>query len=91
MKPTTIVYTSAAGHTARYAAMLAEATGLPLHRLEETKLPKDTPILFMGWLFAGNLKGYAKAAKRSGGEKKEPDAKTCRVGFFNAVVEGDGV
>lgn len=64
MKPTAIVYTSAAGHTARYAAMLAEATGLPLHRLEETKLPKDTPILFMGWLFAGNLKGYATAAKR---------------------------
>jgi len=63
MKPTAIVYTSATGHTARYAAMLAEVTGLPLFRLEEAKLPKGTPVLYMGWLFAGNLKGYAKGAK----------------------------
>lgn len=64
MKPTAIVYTSNTGHTARYAAMLAEATGLPLHRLEECSLPKGTPVLYMGWLFASNLKGYAKAAGR---------------------------
>lgn len=63
MKPTAIVYTSATGHTARYAAMLAEITGLPLYRLEDAKLPKDTPVLYMGWLFAGNLKGYTKAAR----------------------------
>jgi len=64
MRPAAIVYTSNTGHTARYAALLAEATGLPLHKLEEKSLPKGTPVLFMGWLFAGNLKGYAAAAKR---------------------------
>ncbi len=64
MKPTAIVYTSNTGHTARYAAMLAEATGLPAFRLEESALPKGAPVIYMGWLFALNLKGYAKAAGR---------------------------
>lgn len=60
-----IVYTSNTGHTAQYAKMLGEKTGLPIYSLlEATKaLPKQTEIIYLGWLFASSIKGYRKAAK----------------------------
>lgn len=61
-----IVYTSETGHTRAYAAMLGEHLELPVYDLREAKriLPKGTPILYLGWLFAGHLKGYRSAASR---------------------------
>lgn len=60
-----IVYTSNTGFTARYAKMLGEETGLPVVELAQANtLEKGTPVIYMGWLFAGTIKGYAKAAKR---------------------------
>lgn len=61
-----IVYTSNTGFTARYAAMLGEKTGLPVYELSqaEGKLEKDASILYMGWLFASNVKGYSQASRR---------------------------
>lgn len=61
-----IVYTSNTGHTAAYAKMLGEKTGLPVYELKEAarKLEKQTDILYLGWLFASRIKGYKKAAKR---------------------------
>ena len=61
-----IVYTSNTGFTARYAAMLGQKTGLPVFELAEAykKLPKKTPIIYLGWLFASAVKGYRKAADR---------------------------
>lgn len=66
MKAAAIVYTSNTGHTARYAALLGEATGLPVYALEQAKstLPKGAPILYLGWLLASSVKGYRKAAGR---------------------------
>lgn len=66
MKAKAIVYTSNTGHTARYAEMLSGKIGLPFYTLEEAKsaLPKKTPVIYMGWLFASRVKGYKKAAKR---------------------------
>ena len=66
MKPSFIVYTSNAGHTARYAELLSEKTALPALSLAEAteKLAKGTPILYLGWLFVGGIRGYKKAAKR---------------------------
>ena len=66
MKPSAIVYTSNTGFTARYAAMLGERTGLPLYSFGEAKnvLAKGTPVLYLGWLMAGTIRGYKKAAKR---------------------------
>lgn len=60
-----IVYTSNTGHTAEYAKMLGNKTGLPVYSLTEAtkKLEKGTPITYLGWLFANNIKGYKKAAK----------------------------
>ena len=65
MKATHIVYTSLTGFTARYAAILADKTGLPTLPLAEAlaSLPKGTPIIYMGWLMAGSVKDCKKAAR----------------------------
>lgn len=66
MKPIAIVYTSATGHTAAYAALLAKKTGLPTYAAAAAKeyLQKDAPVIYLGWLFASSVKGYKQAAKR---------------------------
>lgn len=65
MKPNAIVYTSNTGYTAQYARMLAEKTGLPVYDLAEAskKLAKGNNVLYLGWLMAGNIQGYKKAAR----------------------------
>ncbi len=64
MKPEAIVFTSNTGFTERYARMLSEKTGLPVYDLKDKTLKKKTPVIFMGWLMAGRLKGYKKAKRR---------------------------
>lgn len=66
MKPQAIVYTSNTGSTARYAAMLGEQLKLPVYELKDAtrKLDKGTSVLYLGWLMAGRVSGYATAAKR---------------------------
>ena len=59
-----IVYTSNTGYTQRYAAMLGRAAGLPVHRLGDGALPRDTSVLYLGWLCAGGIKGLKKARSR---------------------------
>lgn len=60
-----IVYTSNTGYTKEYAKILADKTALPLYNLKEAKnLEKGSPIIYMGWLMAGRVKDYEKAAKR---------------------------
>lgn len=65
MKPTAIVYTSNTGFTAQYAAILGEKTGLPAFSLDVSNCLSDgSPIIYLGWLAAGKVQGYEKAAKR---------------------------
>ena len=66
MKPSAIVYTSGTGHTRQYAFLLGEKTGLAFYALEEAMslLPAGSPVLYLGWVHAGHVKGYANAAKR---------------------------
>ena len=61
-----IVYTSNTGSTARYAAMLGRETGLPVYSMDEAKraVPAGAEVLYLGWLMASGIKGYAKAVKR---------------------------
>ena len=61
-----IVYTSGTGHTADYARILGEKTGLPVYAMSDAlkKLTKETEIIYLGWLWANNIKGYRKAAKK---------------------------
>ena len=66
MKPTAIVYTSGTGHTRQYALLLSEQIGLPACSLEEagSQLSGGSPVIYLGWLHASHVKGYAKAARR---------------------------
>lgn len=59
-----IVYTSYAGHTKEFAKLLGEKTGLPVYDLKAAgkELPKGAKVIFLGWLMAGTVKGYKKAA-----------------------------
>ena len=64
-KPTGIVYTSNTGYTEKYAKLLGEQLGLPAFSAEQAdSLPEGTEILYLGWLMAGVVKGYKKAAQR---------------------------
>ena len=66
MNVNAIVYTSNTGYTAQYAGLLGKRTGLPVYSLAEagTKLPAGNCVIYLGWLMAGKVQGYAKAAKR---------------------------
>lgn len=61
-----IIYTTNSGSTAQYAQMLGEKTGLSVYALSVAKeyVAAGSEILYLGWLMAGTVKGYAKAAKQ---------------------------
>ena len=66
MNANAIVYTSNTGYTEQYARLLGKRTGLPVYSLAEAgaKLPAGNCVIYLGWLMAGKVQGYAKAAKR---------------------------
>lgn len=66
VKPTAIVYTSNTGFTAQYARMLGERTGWKVYPLDAawSALAQGTPVIYLGWLMAGQVKGLKKARKR---------------------------
>ena len=66
MKPNAIVYTSNTGHTRQYARLLGEAIGMPAYSLREARelLTCGRPVIYMGWIHASRIKGYADAARR---------------------------
>ena len=61
-----IIYTTNTGSTERYAKLLARKTGLPAYSLAEAKkrVFAGAEIIYLGWIMAGSVKGYAEAAKR---------------------------
>lgn len=61
-----IVYTTNTGSTERYAKLLSRETGLPALTLDEAKgrLGRGDGIIYMGWIMASTVKGYANAARR---------------------------
>lgn len=61
-----IVYTSNTGFTESYAKMLGNRLNLPVYSLSdaEKSIDKGSDIIYLGWLAAGIVKGYKKAAKR---------------------------
>ena len=66
MNANSIVYTSNTGYTAEYARLLGERTGLLVYSLAEAerKLAAGNCVIYLGWLMAGKVQGYKKAAKR---------------------------
>ena len=61
-----IIYTTNTGSTARYAELLAQKTGLPAYSLAEAKnaVSIGGEVIYLGWIMAGSVKGYAAAARR---------------------------
>lgn len=61
-----IIYMTNTGNTERYAKLLAYETGLPVYSLEEAKknVFADAEVIYLGWIMAGCVKGYAAAARR---------------------------
>ena len=61
-----IIYTSNTGSTEQYAKLLAQKTGFPAYSLAEAK-KRDfagAEVIYLGWIMAGSVTGYAEAAKR---------------------------
>jgi len=61
-----IVYTTNMGSTERYARLLAQETGLSAYSLNEAERVVSTgaEVIYLGWIMAGRVKGYAAAARR---------------------------
>lgn len=61
-----IVYTSNTGSTARYAKMLSAQIAAQVYSIEEAKkkVKPGAEIIYLGWIMAGKIKGYAEAAKK---------------------------
>ena len=60
-----IVYQSLSGHTRAYAKLLGAALGLRAYDVKEAgQLAKGAQIIYLGWLRAGEVMGYKKAAAR---------------------------
>ncbi len=61
-----IVYQSQTGHTKQYAEIFGEKANLPVYELNDAakELQRETEIIYLGWLMAGTVQGYKKAAKR---------------------------
>ena len=61
-----IIYTTNTGSTEQYARLLAQKTGLPVYSLAEAKkrVFAGAEVLYLGWIMAGSVRGYAEAAKR---------------------------
>lgn len=61
-----IIYTTNTGSTAYYAKLLAKETALPAYSLAEAKKNRfsGTEVIYLGWIMASTVKGYAAAAKR---------------------------
>ena len=61
-----MIYTTYTGNTEHYAKLLAQKTGLPVYSLAEAKkrVFAGAEVIYLGWIMAGSVKGYAEAAKR---------------------------
>ena len=60
-----IVFTSNTGSTEQYARLLGQETGLPVCSLAQAgkTVSAGAQILYLGWVMAGSIQGYADAAR----------------------------
>ena len=61
-----IIYTTNTCSTEYYAKLLAQKTGLPAYCLAKAKKEVfvGAEVIYLGWIMAGSIKGYANVAKR---------------------------
>ena len=59
-----VVYKSNTGYTKQYAKMLSSKLDVPAYSLDEVpECHRGRDAVFLGWLFAGSIVGYKKAAR----------------------------
>ena len=82
-----IIYTTNTGSTECYARLLTQKTGLPAYSLAEAKkrVFAGAEVIYLGWIMAGSVKGYAGAAKRY------QIRAVCGVGMGQAGTQTDSV
>lgn len=61
-----IVYTSNTGSTEKYAKMLSHQIVVPAYSMKEAdkRVKPGAEIIYLGWIMAGKIKGYAEAARK---------------------------
>ena len=81
-----IVYTTNTGSTKRYAELLARETGLPSYSMAEAERsdPAGAEVIYLGWIMAGSVKGYAAA-------KRWSVRAVCAVGMGRTGTQTDSV
>ena len=81
-----IIYTNT-GSTRHYAKLLGRETGLPVYSSAEAKktLSAGASVIYLGWIMAGSVKGYAAAARRYRIEA------VCGVGMGRTGTQEDSV
>ncbi len=58
-----VIYASNSGYTAQYAKLLAKALDVPAYNVQSIPAcHKGADVIFLGWLMAGSVVGYKKAA-----------------------------
>ena len=82
-----IIYTTNTGSAERYAKLLAQKTGLPVYSLADAKkrVFAGAEVIYLGWIMAGSVKGYAEAAKRY------QVRAVCGVGMGQTGTQADSV
>ena len=60
-----ILYTSNTGSTAEYAQLLGKELNLPVYSIKQAKnkVSCGSEIIYLGWIMAGEIKGYKKTVK----------------------------
>lgn len=61
-----IIYTSNTGSTEKYAKILSRQIIVPAYSMKEAAkmIKSGAEIIYLGWIMAGKIKGYAQAAKK---------------------------
>lgn len=77
-----ILYTSNTGSTEQYAKLLSETIGVPAYSLKKANdLRPNAEIIYLGWVFGGNISGYKKA------KGKYHIKAVCAVGMTSPTEE----
>ena len=83
----TIIYSTNAGSTERYAKMLSEKLSCPMVKISKAgDIDKNEEVIFMSWLMSGTLQDYSKAKEMFSNIKA-----VCAVGMFTTEGKLDEV
>ena len=58
-----VVYHSKTGSCKKYAQMISAKLAVPCYSLESSHVRADGKVLYVGWVMAGKVVGYEKAAR----------------------------